>query len=139
MRRDKNDGVDLFNLKPNFQRQIKKLFPNGLEGKTLLDCACNSGGYCFWAKEFGAESTFGFDVREKWIQQANFLRKNRTIGTSENMEFEVCDLYDIPSKNLSPFDITIFKGIFYHLPDPIAGLEIAANLTKNLIKNVKLQ
>jgi hypothetical protein len=30
----------------------------------------------------------------------------------------VLDLYDLPTLGLEPFDITIFAGIFYHLPDP---------------------
>ena len=31
------------------------------------------------------------------------------------------------------FDITYFRGIFYHLPDPIRGLKIAADATNELL------
>jgi hypothetical protein len=34
---------------------------------------------------------------------------------------------------MEPFDVTLFRGIFYHLPDPIAGLRIAADLTREVI------
>jgi tRNA (mo5U34)-methyltransferase len=98
----------------------------------VLDCACNCGGYSFWAKEFGASECFGFDVRQHWIDQARFLAENRTLP-SDGISFEVCDLYDLPKLELEPFDVTIFKGIFYHLPDPITGLKIAADLTKELL------
>ena len=45
----------------------------------------------------------------------------------------VCDLYDVPALGLAPFDVVQFKGIFYHLPDPVSGLRIAADLTRELL------
>jgi tRNA (mo5U34)-methyltransferase len=116
----------------SFIKQMKQVYPEGLEGKRFLDCACNCGGYSFWAKELGAQECFGFDVRQHWIDQAHFLMKNRSYP-NDNMRFEVRDLYDLPHLNLEPFDITMFKGIFYHLPDPVSGLKIAADLTKELL------
>jgi hypothetical protein len=49
------------------------------------------------------------------------------------MCFEVRDLYDLPQLGLEPFEITIFNGIFYHLPEPVRGLKIAADLTTELM------
>jgi hypothetical protein len=46
------------------------------------------------------------------------------------MEFEVLDLYDL---DLEPFDVTFFNGLFYHLPDPIKGLKLAADLTREVM------
>jgi SAM-dependent methyltransferase len=111
---------------------LREIYPEGLAGRSVLDCACNCGAYLFWAKELGAGECFGFDVREHWINQARFLAENRT-RPSDGICFEVCDLYDLPKRKLPPFDITLFQGIFYHLPDPITGLKIAADLTKELI------
>ena len=39
----------------------------------------------------------------------------------------------MPSQNHEPFDMTYFSGIFYHLPDPITGLKIAADLTTDVL------
>jgi hypothetical protein len=114
-----------------FKDLISKLYPAGLEGRTVLDCACNCGGYLFWARECGAGRCFGFDVREHWIRQARFLREHRT--GAEDIDFQVLDLYDVPKLALEPFDVTIFKGIFYHLPEPVGGLRIAADLTRELL------
>ena len=47
---------------------------------------------------------------------------------SEDIDFEVPRLYDLPERELEPFDITLFNGIFYHLPEPVGGLRIAADL-----------
>jgi tRNA (mo5U34)-methyltransferase len=116
----------------SFRKLLLRIYPGGLDGRSVLDCACNCGGYSFWAKELGAGRCLGSDVRQHWIDQANFLLANRT-ERGDGIRFGAYDLYDLPKLNLEPFDITIFKGIFYHLPDPVAGLRIAADLTKELI------
>jgi tRNA (mo5U34)-methyltransferase len=72
-------------------------------------------------------------VRDHWINQAKFIQENRTVGPTDGMRFEVADLYDLPKLGLEPFDFTLFKGIFYHLPDPITGLKAAADLTKEIL------
>lgn len=128
-------GVASFSdvYRPRFEGLVSALFPSGsLRGKTFLDCACNSGGYCFWAREMEADQCVGFDVRQHWIDQAEFLQRNRTFP-SDRIRFFRSDLYEVPALKLPQFDITLFKGIFYHLPDPITGLRIAADLTSELL------
>jgi tRNA (mo5U34)-methyltransferase len=116
----------------NFMRTMERIYPDGLTGRTVLDCACNCGAFLFWAKELGAGDGFGFDVREHWIEQARFLATHRTLP-SDGISFEVCDLYDVPKLALEPLDITVFKGVFHQLPDPLRGLKIAADLTRELL------
>lgn len=128
-----SDRVSFIDLRPGWIEKVRKIYPEGLQGRSLLECACNCGAYSFWAKELGAGETFGFDVRQHWIDQARFLQENRTVGPADRMNFEVMDLYDLPKRGLEPFDVTMFKGIFYHLPDPITGLKAAADLTKELL------
>lgn len=120
------------NPRNNFVDTMRKIYPEGLEGRTFLDCACNCGGYSFWAKELGASECFGFDAREHWIDQAHFLAENRQ-WPADRVRFEMLDLYDLPKLGLEPFDITYFKGIFYHLPDPITALKVAADLTREVL------
>ncbi|GMU55146.1 MAG: hypothetical protein AMXMBFR33_42920 [Candidatus Xenobia bacterium] len=116
----------------NFKGLMQAIYPGGLAGKSFLDSACNCGAYSFWMADLGATRTFGFDARDKWIDQANFLKSHRA-GFSEGCQFQVSDLYALPRLGLSPFDITLFKGIFYHLPDPIGGLRLVADLTRELL------
>ena len=114
------------------QPLLEALYPQGLGGKRFLDCACNCGGYSLVASDLGAYS-FGFDVRDHWIRQAQFLKRH--FGKSDDeVRFEVHDLLDV-GKHLADerFDICLFKGIFYHLPDPVAGLKIVADLTDEVI------
>src|SRR3954470_23602341 len=58
----------LVSPRKTWQRQISAIYPDGLGGRSLLDCGCNCGGYCFFAKELGAGRVYGFDARERWIE-----------------------------------------------------------------------
>lgn len=96
----------------------------------MLDCACNAGGSLFGAARAGAGSGFGFDVREHWIAQARFLAQHLPAA---GLEFEVLDLHDLPAQDRGPFDVCLFNGILYHLPDPVAGLRTAVDHTRELL------
>lgn len=109
---------------------VRDFFPAGFAGRSVLDCACNAGGYLFEARNHGAGRCFGFDVREHWIKQARFLAQH--LG-SDDIEFAQSDLLELHRLNLPVFDVTFFFGIFYHLPDPAAALRIAADHTRELL------
>lgn len=109
---------------------VGRLYPEGMGGRSFLDCGCNSGGHMFAAAEMGAGRCFGFDARRHWIDQARFLERHLPAA---DVDFAVCELTDLAGLGLEPFDVTLFSGLFYHLPDPVAGLKIAADLTKELI------
>lgn len=128
-----DDERGTISLRNEYLRQLLEIYPDGLSGKRLIDCACNTGGYCFWARELDVAYAFGFDIREHWIRQAQFVQRHRRVFPTDRLEFAVHDLYRLPELGHEPFDICIFKGIFYHLPDPITGLKIAAELTKELL------
>ena len=124
--------VTFHNPHDGFLRRLRRVFPDGLEGRSVLDCACNCGAYLFYAKEAGAGRCLGFDVREHWIRQARFLAEHRR-HPSDDMDFEVLDLYDLADRASARFDVTFFLGIFYHLPDPMTGLKLAADRTDELL------
>lgn len=126
-------GQTVHKLDPHnsFRGATKDIFPNGLEGRSFLDCACNCGGYSFAAKDAGASETYSFDVREHWINQAKFVQENRKAD-STNMTFEVADLLSLGSHK-KKYDVTWFSGIFYHLPDPVTGLQLAADITNEVL------
>jgi SAM-dependent methyltransferase len=114
----------------DLRKLFKRYYPQGLKGKTFLDVGCNAGGYCFLAHELGADHSYGFDVRDHWIDQANFVREVKYPNAS-NIKIEVADLKAFTSN--TQFDITLFKGVFYHLPDPIHDLLTLCRATRELI------
>jgi tRNA (mo5U34)-methyltransferase len=124
--------MTLYDARPSFLNTLRSICPEGLQGRSVLDCACNAGAYLFWAKEAGAGRCFGFDLREHWIEQARFLAAHREAA-ADDVEFAVSNLYDLPSLGLGQFDIVLFNGILYHLPDPISGLRIAADLADEFL------
>ncbi len=112
------------------QEYIDAMYPDGLADRSLLDVGCNAGGYCFMANDLGAEFAYGFDVREHWIRQARFVAKLKEL-TEEQIDFGVHHVEELPTDR--KFDITIFKGVFYHLPDPIAAIKRLSEVTSDTI------
>ena len=46
--------VSFQDIRGEHRVHLKNLYPDGMNGRTVLDCACNSGGYLFWSRELGA-------------------------------------------------------------------------------------
>ena len=128
-----NQGVSLISPNQRFNRIVDRIYPESMKGVRFLDCACNAGAYCFLARQRNADMAVGFDVREHWIKQGNFVLENCTAQPVDRIKLSVADLYDLPKQETDPFDFTYFSGIFYHLPDPITGLKIAADLTQDVL------
>ena len=115
---------------PHMAKLTREIYADGLAQRTVLDCGCNAGGSLFAAAGLGAGRCFGFDAREHWIKQARFLAE---YLPSDNIEFATLDLASLREHRIGQFDITLFRGLFYHLPDPVNGLRIAADHTKELL------
>ncbi|HEV2785351.1 MAG TPA: methyltransferase domain-containing protein [Solirubrobacteraceae bacterium] len=129
---DQPEGVAFFDGREFWHHQLRSVYPRGLEGRTCLDCACNCGGYSFWTRELDGGGGLAFDARERWIEQARFLQEHRE-APSDGIRFEVARLDELPALTDESFDITLFMGILYHLPDPIGGLRLVAERTRELL------
>ena len=116
--------IGWINPKEGFLRTLRTIYPNGLENRSFLDCGCNCGAYCFWAKELGAGRTVGVDPRGHWIQQARLIQKYREMPL---LEFHEMDLDEFSARPMPRFDITLFKGLLHLVPDPVRTLKIAAD------------
>jgi tRNA (mo5U34)-methyltransferase len=128
-----NSGIKLFSPHKIFKKHLRQIFPQGMSGKRFLDCACNAGAHCFTARELDVQYALGFDIRKHWVDQAQFVQQHRTVQPTDRIELIEGNLYDLPERKLEPFDFTVFSGIFYHLPEPVTGLKIAADVTSDVI------
>jgi len=124
---DKVGVVDPYEMK----ELLKLILPEGgVAGRTFLDVGCNAGGYCFVAHELGAKACYGFDVRDHWIKQAEFIKAVK-YPTSDSVTFNVDDVKQFAHNQL--YDVVLFKGVFYHLPDPISMVLKLCGLTGRAI------
>jgi tRNA (mo5U34)-methyltransferase len=107
-------------------RIVLDLFGASMEGRSFLDVTCNGGGHALAAARLGAGRCYGFDARADWVAQARFLAN---FAPHADMQFEQLRVDDLPAQKPGRFDVTLFSGIFYHLPDPVHALRIAADHT----------
>ena len=122
--------LDFSSPRHAFVQTLQTIYPTGIEQRSFLDCGCNCGAFCFWAKELGAGRAFGFDVREHWIRQAELIQRYRKLPL---VEFAAIDIFDLPRRPMPRFDITLVKGLVHLLSDPVTGLKIAADLTREVL------
>ena len=66
------------------------------------------------------------------LDQGRFLTEHSQLP-SDGLTLEVINLYELPTRDLGTFDVVLFHGLLYHLPDPITGLKIAADHCAELI------
>ncbi|MDQ4146101.1 MAG: class I SAM-dependent methyltransferase [Pseudomonadota bacterium] len=101
-----------------------------LQGKRVLDIACNSGFWSIQCALLGAE-VLGFDARDELIEQANFIRS--IVGLT-NVEFRVLDFWAMSPESLGgTFDVVLNLGILYHLPEPLEALILTKSMVREYI------
>ena len=108
---------------------IRKLLPDDLSGKTLLDVGCNAGFYAFEAKRRGARRVLGVDGQRQHVRQGLFVRK--VLGLE--VEFRRLNVYELSPRVVGQFDITLALGLLYHLKHPILALENLYRITRDLL------
>jgi tRNA (mo5U34)-methyltransferase len=108
---------------------IQKLLPRDLSDKTLLDVGCNGGFYAFEAKRRGAKRVLGVDGQRQHVRQGLFVRK--VLGL--DVEFRRLNVYELTSRTVGQFDITLALGLLYHLKHPILALENLYQITKEML------
>lgn len=101
-----------------------------LKGKRVLDIACNSGFWSLQCALLGAE-VVGIDARSELVEQANLVK---SITGINNAEFKVLDFWQMSPQELGgQFDVVLNLGILYHLPDPLAALELTKSMSRKTI------
>jgi len=99
-----------------------------LEGKRILDIACNSGFWAIQCALLGAKEVVGFDARAELIEQANFLK---SITGADNVEFRVLDFWQMSPEMLGgTFDVVLNLGFLYHVPKPLEALELTKRMAR---------
>ena len=69
-------------------------------------------------------------MRDHWIDQAKFVQTVFDIPKSK-MGFDTHHIQDL--KLDEKYDVTLFKGVLYHIPNPIGDMERLCKITNEVI------
>ncbi len=104
------------------------IFPDRMDGKTVLDLGCNHGFFCFDALDRGAASAVGLEHSKQIVRRARILGQ---IKGSE-ATFAHHDLNSSPVN--SRFDFILCLNVLHHLDNPLLQLEsMMANTMDTLV------
>lgn len=107
--------------------ETEQLHKIGLVGKSVAQLACNNGRELLSIQNLGAEKVVGFDISEKFIQQANELKK----AAGSDAEFVQSDIYEIHEKFYGTFDLVYISiGVLSWMPDLPLFFSIVSNLLR---------
>jgi len=118
------------------QEFIARNIPQDLSGKTVLDVGANDGYFSFLAEKRQAAKVVAIDVfqgnkpeegRVGIGQNGKSFLKTFALAKKalkSNVIYENMDLFEIESLPLT-FDLIFLFGVYYHLEDPVKGLQTA--------------
>lgn len=117
------------------KREKAYLDPVDLRGKSVLDMGAWDGYYSIAAKKRGAARVLATDWTSwggpGWGSKDGFDYAKAKTGL--DIEERVIDIGDTTVDTVGRFDVVFFMGVFYHLPDPLAGLKAAAAVAKETL------
>jgi 2-polyprenyl-3-methyl-5-hydroxy-6-metoxy-1,4-benzoquinol methylase len=106
---------------------LKKLFPDGLAGKTFLDIGCGSGLHSLAALSLGAASVLATDLDE------NSVSTTRTVlsrSSKESWEARTLSVFDMTPEAIGTFDVVYSWGVLHHTGNMWRAIEAAAKMVR---------
>lgn len=99
--------------------------PADCRGMRALDLGTRDGFFAFELERRGAEVTA---VDYMAMADSGFAVASELLGS--RVTYVRRNLYDLSAADLGTFDIVLFLGLLYHLPDPLGALRVVRNLTR---------
>lgn len=99
--------------------------PDRLDGQTFLDIGAWDGAFSFVAEERGATRIVAVNEKPKPGLELAIRARN------SHVESVIADINNlVPEQVGGSFDVVLFSGVLYHLPNPLAGLQRVLEVTK---------
>jgi tRNA (mo5U34)-methyltransferase len=125
-------------ITPGFDDTPTKLsqvrLPANLMGKSVLDIGAWDGFFSFEAERRGASRVVALDGgvwKVNSIGKAGFEFARKVLNSKvEDVEMEVSQ---ICVDSLGQFDLVLFLGVLYHLPDPVGSFLKVASVARHEI------
>lgn len=109
--------------------------PIKVAGRSVIDVGAYNGAYSFEAKRRGAArvlATDHFVWNHPLIRARDSFELARSI-LNIDLEVKDIDVPDLSPDSVGTFDVVLFLGVFYHLLNPIAALQQAATLAREVL------
>ena len=113
--------------------------PEDLDGMSVLDVGAWDGFFSFECERRGAARVVAVDpagwrpsAENEWGSRAGFDLAHAVLRSRVEAR-ELDSLLDVSPQALGYFDVVLFLGVLYHLPDPLAVLERVASVTDGLL------
>jgi 2-polyprenyl-6-hydroxyphenyl methylase/3-demethylubiquinone-9 3-methyltransferase len=103
---------------------VRKLFPDGLTGKTFLDIGCGSGLHSLAALSLGAASVTAIDIDENSVATTRELLTKYAPGS--RWTAQISSVFEASPDTLGKFDVVYSWGVLHHTGDMWRAIECAA-------------
>ncbi len=101
-----------------------------LRGKRVLDVACNCGGFSIEALKSGADFVLGIDIVDRYLEQANFIKRAHSF---DRIEFRKMAVEELDEAKIGQYDITFCFGLLYHTENPVLVMRKLSSVTRRII------
>ena len=99
----------------------------GVDGKSVVQIACNNGRDVLSTCALGAKACAGIDISESFIEAAERINN----VARRDCEFMVADIYALPKTLRRDFDVALITiGVLNWMPDPDAFFATVRGLLK---------
>ncbi len=94
--------------------------PENLSGLRVLDIGARDGFFSFECERRGASEVVAIDYMP--AEQTGFPVAKEILGSKLNLIHD--NVYNLTPAKYGRFDVVLFLGVMYHLPDPMRCLDI---------------
>lgn len=116
--------------------EFEALFgPIEISGKSFLDIGAWNGAHSFEASRRGSSRVLAVDSHS-WTHPSVRGKEGLDLANSvlgNKVETRFLNITEQLPSDMGTFDVVLFAGVFYHLPNPIFALQNAASLAREVL------
>jgi tRNA (mo5U34)-methyltransferase len=101
--------------------------PQDCSGLRVLDLGTRDGFFAFEFEKRGAAEVVALDYFPK--EKTGFAVAAELLGSK--VTYVQANIYEVTPEKYGLFDVVLFLGLIYHLPDPLGALDIARAVCKD--------
>jgi tRNA (mo5U34)-methyltransferase len=103
--------------------------PEDMTDLRVLDIGCAEGFFSFEAERRGAVEVVSVDFDPECVKR--FALCAEALGSPNRAR--AMSIYDLDPGELGTFDLVMFFGLLYHLPDPLLGMQKVAAMASGTV------